>query len=463
MNNIDTEKSLSQINSVAQYINTINKSLFACSGRVKGEVTSVHPSGKAVYFKIKDKNENAVLDCLIWLSIYQKNGLNLTIGEEVVVTGTPEIYAANGKFSLIVTTIEYIGEGALKQSYDQLKISLENAGLMANERKRPMPNLPTKIGLITSLSGVVIQDFNSNLNRHGFKIKIINSQVEGKNAIHDLLAAFETMHKQDIEILAIIRGGGSLESLQAFNTESVVRAIAGFKVPVITGIGHDVDVTLSELVADIGKSTPTAVAEALNESWSSQKIALERIQTLLLGRYKSNLYDTSIKLNNCYWKIERSYNKSIMQTRKLFIKLSSNISSISNLLINRIRSANSAPLRSLGVMKTHLNTEDQRLHRMSDNLCQHLQNNIWSIKKSLSDNSKYLINFQLSMLDSSLKSISLLENAIRINNPRRNLKLGYSLSYVNGKLIKNISELAVGQKVVTHLHDSQFTSEIKDV
>ena len=119
--------------------------------------------------------------------------------------------------------------------------------------------------MVTSMSGVVIQDFTANLSRHGFKVLTVDSRVEGKDAIHDLLAAIRTMAKQDIEVLVIMRGGGSWESLQAFNTESVVRAVGGFKVPVLTGIGHDVDRTLTEMVADVGRSTPTAVAEALNE------------------------------------------------------------------------------------------------------------------------------------------------------------------------------------------------------
>lgn len=463
MDDINAQNGLPQASSVAQYINTINRSLLSHKGRVKGEITSINPSGKAVYFKIKDKDEPAILECLMWLSTYQMNGLDLKIGDEVIVTGTPEIYAPYGKFSFKATTIEYAGEGALKQAYDKLKASLEGEGLMAIERKRPMPSFPTKIGLITSMSGVVIQDFSTNLSRHGFKIKTVDSRVEGKDAIHDLLAAIKSLSKQDIEILVIIRGGGSLESLQAFNTESVVRAIAEFKVPVITGIGHDVDVTLSELVADIGKSTPTAVAEAFNEPWDGQASELKRLQTSVISSYKSELYHASNKLSGHSHGLMLSYERSITKARNSLTKSGSEISSAFTMLARRVRDANGALLRSLGIMKTNLNIKSRYLRNASINLLQYSQNSVQTARKTLSDNGKYLINAQSSAIKYSSKSIPLFERAINTNDPRRNIKLGYSLSYANGKLARSVSDVSVGQEIVTQLHDGEFKSEVKEV
>ncbi len=272
---------------VAAYISQVNKVLSTQSGRVKGEVTSVNFSGKAVYFTIKDKDGAALLNCLIWASTYQANGVELKEGNEIIVTGTPDIYAPFGKFSFKSTTIEYAGVGDLKRAYDKLKATLAAEGLFASENKRMLPKFPKKIGVITSMAGVVISDFTSNLNRRGYKITTIDSRVEGKDAIHDLLASLKTMKNQDIDVLVIMRGGGSWESLQAFNTESVIRAIAGFKVPVITGIGHDTDVTLAEMVADIGRSTPTAVAEALNEPWDGLESILNLLHRKTIGEFNN--------------------------------------------------------------------------------------------------------------------------------------------------------------------------------
>ncbi len=139
---------------VAGYLAHINKVLSTHGGRVKGEVTSVNFSGKAVYFTIKDKVEPALLNCLIWVSTYQANGVELKEGNEIIVTGTPDIYAPFGKFSFKSTTIEYAGEGALKRAYDKLKAALAAEGLFAPENKRPLPDFPKKIGVITSMSGV---------------------------------------------------------------------------------------------------------------------------------------------------------------------------------------------------------------------------------------------------------------------------------------------------------------------
>jgi len=185
---------------------------------------------------------------------------------EVIVEGMPNIYVPNGRFNFSVNTIELVGEGALKLAYDKLKKKLTAEGLLAVERKKTIPELPEKIGLITSETGAVIHDFLTNIGKYGFKIKFFNSRVEGQLAIKDLLKAIEYFKNQDIDVLVIIRGGGSFESLQAFNNEVLVRKIAEFEKPVICGIGHDKDIPLSALAADLLVSTPTAVTTVLNRS-----------------------------------------------------------------------------------------------------------------------------------------------------------------------------------------------------
>lgn len=196
--------------SVLDFLTGVNAALISHRGRVEGEVTSVNNKyEKVIYFSIKDLEKEALLECIIWRSTYDQNGVSIKQGDKIIITGVPEIFARNGKFSFKTQTIEYAGEGALKKSYDELKRKLEVEGLLAVDRKRALPDYPKKIGVITSRSGVVIQDFNSNLGRYGFDITMVDSRVEGKDAIHELLAALKTMSKQDIEVLVIMRGGGS--------------------------------------------------------------------------------------------------------------------------------------------------------------------------------------------------------------------------------------------------------------
>ena len=172
-----------------------------------------------------------------------------------------------------------MGEGALKKAYDKLKQKLEKEGLFSSEKKKPIPEFPQRIGLITSETGAVIHDFLNNLGKYGYQISFVNSRVEGQIAVQGLLLAITYFSGKEIDVLVIIRGGGSLESLQAFNNEALVRKIADFKIPVICGIGHDKDVSLASLAADKAVSTPTAVTALLNRAWEKaihDVVALEK-------------------------------------------------------------------------------------------------------------------------------------------------------------------------------------------
>ncbi|MCX6791349.1 MAG: exodeoxyribonuclease VII large subunit, partial [Candidatus Gribaldobacteria bacterium] len=198
-------------------------------------------------------------------------------------------YTANGKFSFVAKTVELKGEGALKKAYDELKNKLEQEGIFDAETKKALPEFPRKIGVITSKQGAVIHDLLNNLGKFGFQIKMADSRVEGQEALGDLLSAIKTMSKQDIDLLVLMRGGGSLESLQPFNNEALIRAIVDFKVPIIVAIGHDKDVPLLALAADFAPSTPTAVTIALNKSWENALAQINLKERIILGKFSNAL------------------------------------------------------------------------------------------------------------------------------------------------------------------------------
>ena len=148
---------------VADFLSGINATLSRHSARIEGEVTSVKDSyATAIYFTIKDTTRDALLNCVIWRTIYNQNGVPLKEGDAIIVSGTPEVYAARGTFSLKVITLEYAGEGQLKRAYDELREKLTSEGLLDPKLKRLLPDYPTRVGVITSRSGVVIQDFSAN-------------------------------------------------------------------------------------------------------------------------------------------------------------------------------------------------------------------------------------------------------------------------------------------------------------
>lgn len=268
---------------VAEYINYLNNEFKRFRGRVLGEVSQVKlASSGHVYFTLKDKSGESSLECVVWSSKYRLSGVNLEVGMEVILTGAPNVYPARGSLSFVADTIELVGEGALKKAYDDLKRRLTLEGIFAPEKKRRLPEFPKKIGVITSEKGAVIHDFMNNLGHFGFEIIFIDSKVEGVAATEDILRAVRTMRNQPIDVLVMIRGGGSLESLQAYNNETLIREIASFPVPVVAGIGHDQDVPLMALAADAMCSTPTATAVLLTKPWLEAKMKVRQLMSSVM-------------------------------------------------------------------------------------------------------------------------------------------------------------------------------------
>jgi exodeoxyribonuclease VII large subunit len=360
--------------SVSEYIELLNIFFEKHEHKVLGEVCEFKagPTGH-LYFTLKDKSGNAVLDCKMWKSVYSLCGVKLEEGLEVIITGHSNIWAKNGRLSLIASAVELVGEGALKKQYDALRQKLEGEGVFDIARKRNIPDFAKKIGVITSRNGAVIHDFLNNLGKFGFEVRMIDSRVEGQTASKDLLDSVRTMKKQDIDVLVIIRGGGSLESLQAFNNETLVREIVDFPVPVIAGIGHDKDVPLLALAADRMTSTPTAAAHLLNRSWEE---AYAKIQQLA---FVANRVAGEFK---------------------------------------RIRADLDAAWSSV---------------------LDHTEGRIGQIKERM----KYA------------------EQAIKSNDPARQLKLGYAIVRHNGKVLRSAGKTKAGDELLTQLDDGVVRSKVE--
>ena len=273
--------------SVSEYIALLNIGLKKSKAKIIGEVSErkIASSGH-VYFSLKDEQDGAIINSIIWKSTYNMYGIKLEDGMKIIVKGHPEIYAPSGKFSFIAEVIELAGEGALKKQYEELKKKLTAEGLFAEERKRPVPKYVQKIGLITSKQGAALADFLNNVGKFGFIIKMVDSRVEGQEAVADLLASLRTFKNQDIDVLAMIRGGGSFESLMPFNNEKLVREVANFPLPVIVGLGHHKDEPLITFAADVSVSTPTAAANYLSQPWEEAILLLERHERDIVSRYE---------------------------------------------------------------------------------------------------------------------------------------------------------------------------------
>jgi exodeoxyribonuclease VII large subunit len=230
--------------------------------RVEGELTNVSRSGRGhVYFSLKD--EVASLDCVMWAARAGRLKFDVEDGLAVIAGGSLTIYPQRGRFQLVVETLEPQGIGALQLAFEQLKRRLADEGLFDVERKRPMPALPSRVGIVTSLAGAALHDMLNVLMRFPhLEVVVAPAAVQGDGAASEIARAIDRLAGSDLVDLVIVgRGGGSLEDLWAFNEEEVARAIASSAVPVISGVGHEVDFTIADFVADIRATTPTQAAE----------------------------------------------------------------------------------------------------------------------------------------------------------------------------------------------------------
>ena len=242
---------------------------------VSGEVASFKVNqGKWVFFDLKDKESSVGCFMTLW-SLRQP----LEDGMKVVVRGVPKL-TKWGKFSLTVSAIQPVGEGSLKKAYEMLKKKLTAEGLFDPAKKRPLPEDLTKIGVISSTQAAGYADFIKIINARwgGMKVEVAHTQVQGMDAPDQIIRALRYFNERaEVQVIAILRGGGSADDLAGFNDEKLVREIAGSRIPVITGIGHEVDESLADLAADVRASTPSNAAEILTRDKVEELNKLARI------------------------------------------------------------------------------------------------------------------------------------------------------------------------------------------
>jgi exodeoxyribonuclease VII large subunit len=247
--------------SVSAFIAILNETLGFAYPEVivEGEVSSFKVNqGKWVFFDLKD--DEATLGCFLPLSALK---VELEDGMKIRAAGTPRL-TKWGKFSFTVRRVELAGEGALKRAFELLKARLDQEGLFDPKRKRPLPRFPQRIGLITSAQSAAYSDFMKILHSRwsGVEVLVADVQVQGLAAPDQICGAFDELNQlpQPVEVIVLIRGGGSLEDLQAFNSEAVARKVAGSRAPTIVGVGHEVDISLADFAADCRAVTPTDAA-----------------------------------------------------------------------------------------------------------------------------------------------------------------------------------------------------------
>ena len=405
--------------SVSDYIKTLNKGLKGFKAKIIGEVSEFQISAKGhVYYSLKDEKDGSVIKCIILKYQYLSYGIELKEGLKIIALGSPSLHKQYG-FSFIAETIEYAGEGTLKKEYEKLKKKLTQEGFFKEERKRPVPFFPQKIGVITSLKGAVIADFSNNLSKFGFKVKMIDSRVEGQEAVMELISSIKTFRERDIELLVIIRGGGSMESMMAFNNEILVREVVNFPVPVITGIGHHKDAPLMSLASDVSVSTPTAVANIINKSWENAVLVLKEQKENIINSYDNELEDANLL-------IERSLGK---------------IRGIKDLIFNKYREIENALMISFQGFKNAIRNNKNDLIGYWDKVLFGFNSLILTVEQQLKHS----------------------EKIIYLHNPKTQLKLGYSIVSNKEGLIRSVKNAKVGEELDIFVIDGKIVSKVKKI
>ena len=250
---------------VSDFVALVNQTLEYAypSVAIIGEVAEFRVSqGKWVSFKLKD--DDSVVDC--FMGIYQLR-IPIENGMKIMVVAAPRLNGKWGKFSLNVRAVKPVGEGSIKKGFELLKAKLEAEGLFAPERKRSLPRVPSHVGVITSTESAAYADFCKIIIERwgGMSVEVAHTQVQGDPSADQIIRAIKYFNNLEVlpDVLVIVRGGGSAEDLMTFNDELLAREIAGSRIPTLVGVGHEVDHTLADMVADRRAATPTNAAEIL--------------------------------------------------------------------------------------------------------------------------------------------------------------------------------------------------------
>jgi len=267
---------------------------------VAGEISNLaRPQSGHIYLTLKD--EKAQVRAVLWRGAAQRVRFDLADGQQVVCCGNIDVYPPRGSYQLVIRQIEPLGEGALQLALRQLRERLTTEGLFLDEHKKPLPRFPRRIAFVTSPTGAAIRDFLEVLRRRwrGVDVLVIPARVQGEGAAREIAAgictANQLTHRPDV--LVVGRGGGSLEDLWCFNEEEVVRAVFASEIPVVSAVGHEIDVTLSDLVADVRALTPSEAAELVVPSGQELLAYLDACQDRLAASVRNLVVTARMRLD----------------------------------------------------------------------------------------------------------------------------------------------------------------------
>ena len=411
-----------------------------------GQVSNFRKRPTHQYFSLKD--DRAVIQATIWSGIYQKLGFDLEEGMKINVIGRVQIYEPSGSYSIIIEKAEPDGVGALAIQFEQLKKKLTEEGLFQERFKQPLPQFSKRIGVVTSRSGAVIRDIITTVSRRfpGVDILLYPTKVQGEGAAEEIARNIACANQRDdLDLLIIGRGGGSIEDLWAFNEEIVVRAIFESRLPIISSVGHETDVTLADFVADRRAATPTAAAELatsvtkldfLTHLQNQEKRMATAVQNVL-SRKKEALKKCSQSV--IFRQPERLYDGYLQRLDQLQLRLKQSL---------RTRISDS---KQLVQARTH------RLVQLSPvTKIQRYQDRLGQLDK--------LLRSQMALVyDAKVAEVKRLSEALMMLDTSRIVARGYAIVKKEETVVDSVEKLKKKDEVTLLMRDGQVELEVKDV
>ena len=411
-----------------------------------GQVSNFRKRPTHQYFSLKD--DRAVIQATIWSGIYQKLGFDLEEGMKINVIGRVQIYEPSGSYSIIIEKAEPDGVGALAIQFEQLKKKLSEEGLFQDRFKQAIPQFAKKIGVVTSRSGAVIQDIITTVSRRfpGVEIVLYPTKVQGEGAAEEIARNITRANElYDLDVLIIGRGGGSIEDLWAFNEEIVVRSIFESRLPIISSVGHETDVTLADFVADKRAATPTAAAELatpvtkldlLTYLKNQEKRMATAVQNTL-SKKKEALRTLSQSV--IFRQPERLYDGYLQRLDQLMLRLKQGLN---------------------GELVSHQQKVQGQIHRLEQLSpivkLQRYQDRIQQLQK--------LMRSQMAVIyDAKVAEIKRLSEALLMLDTSRILARGYAIVKKEDTVVSSANDLKKNDQVMLMMRDGHVELEVKDV
>ncbi|MDM3870136.1 exodeoxyribonuclease VII large subunit [Porticoccus sp. W117] len=413
---------------------------------VEGELSNfASPASSHWYFTLKD--DAAQVRCAMFRNrnsrVRLPSGNRPGNGLQVMVRCRVSLYEGRGEFQLIVEHMEEAGLGALQRRFDQLKASLGAEGLFAAEHKQSLPSLPNRIGVVTSPSGAAIHDILQVLQRRfaAIPVTIYPTAVQGQEAVAGIVNAIEIANQQkSCDVLIVGRGGGSMEDLWAFNEEAVARTVFASDIPIVSAVGHEVDFTIADFVADLRAPTPSAAAELLSPDSGELSATINGYQQLLADKLKQLLSFHRHNLQHLQKRLRHPGEKLRQQSQHL----------------------DNLDMRLQSAMKENLQRAQRPLDKLNSRLARfHPQEKINALTQrcnNAAQNLQTALGHLLAQRQQRLGNAAQLLNAV---SPLNTLGRGYSITFDSeGNVVKSVNDAKAGKKIVTRIQDGELHSTI---